>query len=138
MTRLIPINRYFFPDESATSQYLSGLTFALAGQGFSVAVVSSVRLAFSAPTRTTIPVISSGAAAPLKSRFQRCGQHHPEWHHGADYQDRRDGNQQVTTDRPSVQFGLLFVGLVGHGPDYYKTARGQTTSNGSKPAETGI
>jgi colanic acid biosynthesis glycosyl transferase WcaI len=39
--RLIFINRYFYPDHSATSQILGDLAFALAGGGTDVAVITS-------------------------------------------------------------------------------------------------
>lgn len=41
MRKLIFINRYFYPDESATSQLLSDLAFDLAGAGYDVHVVAS-------------------------------------------------------------------------------------------------
>src|ERR1700732_2234402 len=41
MPRLIFVNRFFFPDHSATSQILSDLAFHLAGAGRDVHVVSS-------------------------------------------------------------------------------------------------
>jgi colanic acid biosynthesis glycosyl transferase WcaI len=44
MARLIFINRYFFPDHSATSQILSDLTFHLAASGHEVHVIASKQL----------------------------------------------------------------------------------------------
>jgi len=41
MPRIIFINRYFYPDQSATSQLLSDLAFCLAGRGHDVHVVTS-------------------------------------------------------------------------------------------------
>jgi colanic acid biosynthesis glycosyl transferase WcaI len=41
MPRVIFINRYFFPDESATSQMLSDLAFGLSSQGSNVTVIAS-------------------------------------------------------------------------------------------------
>src|SRR5689334_13584739 len=41
MARLIFLNRYFFPDHSATSQILSDLTFYLAAIGHEVHVIAS-------------------------------------------------------------------------------------------------
>src|ERR1700687_2917404 len=41
MARLIFVNRYFFPDHSATSQILSDLTFHLAAAGGDVHVIAS-------------------------------------------------------------------------------------------------
>jgi colanic acid biosynthesis glycosyl transferase WcaI len=42
--RVVFVNRYFFPDESATSRMLSDLAFRLAARGVSVAVVTSRQL----------------------------------------------------------------------------------------------
>ena len=39
--RLIFVNRYFYPDQSATARLLSELTFGLAAQGYAVDVVTS-------------------------------------------------------------------------------------------------
>lgn len=39
--RIVLVNRYFHPDQSATSRMVSGLAFALAERGYSVAVVTS-------------------------------------------------------------------------------------------------
>ena len=47
--RLYFINRYFYPDHSATSQLLSDLVFALAERGHSITVVTS-RLSYDDPT----------------------------------------------------------------------------------------
>lgn len=44
MRRLIFVNRYFFPDHSATSQILSDLAFHLAATGREVHVVTSTQL----------------------------------------------------------------------------------------------
>jgi glycosyltransferase involved in cell wall biosynthesis len=44
MPRLIFVNRYFFPDHSATSQILSDLVFDLAGAGRDVHVVTSTQI----------------------------------------------------------------------------------------------
>src|ERR1700731_4367208 len=41
MTKLVFVNRYFFPDESATSQLLTDLTRALTKSGFEVQVICS-------------------------------------------------------------------------------------------------
>jgi hypothetical protein len=41
MARVIFVNRYFFPDHSATSQILSDLTFHLAAIGHEVHVIAS-------------------------------------------------------------------------------------------------
>jgi glycosyltransferase involved in cell wall biosynthesis len=42
--RVVFVNRFFYPDESATSRMLSDLTFRLAAQGVSIAVVTSRQL----------------------------------------------------------------------------------------------
>ncbi len=47
--KLIFVNRFFHPDHSATSQLLSDLTFALAGQGHEVTVITS-RLRYDDPS----------------------------------------------------------------------------------------
>jgi colanic acid biosynthesis glycosyl transferase WcaI len=39
--RIILVNRFFYPDYSATSELLSDLAFALCRRGFRVAVISS-------------------------------------------------------------------------------------------------
>ena len=44
MSRLIFVNRFFFPDHSATSQILSDLAFHLAGAGRDVHVVTSTQI----------------------------------------------------------------------------------------------
>jgi glycosyltransferase involved in cell wall biosynthesis len=44
MARVIFVNRYFFPDHSATSQILSDLTFHLAAIGHDVHVITSRQL----------------------------------------------------------------------------------------------
>ncbi len=46
--KLVFVNRFFFPDHSATSQMLSDLAFALAAEGFDVHVVTS-RLRYDDP-----------------------------------------------------------------------------------------
>jgi hypothetical protein len=44
MNRLIFLNRFFFPDHSATSQILSDLTFHLAASGREVHVITGLQL----------------------------------------------------------------------------------------------
>ena len=44
MNKIVFVNRYFHPDESATSRLLSDLAFRLAAQGLSVSVVTSRQL----------------------------------------------------------------------------------------------
>jgi glycosyltransferase involved in cell wall biosynthesis len=41
MSKLVFVNRFFFPDQSATSRMVSDLAFHLAGRGYRVAVVTS-------------------------------------------------------------------------------------------------
>ena len=52
--KLVFINRYFYPDHSATSQMLSDLAFFLSGEGHSVHVVTS-RLRYDHPEETLLP-----------------------------------------------------------------------------------
>lgn len=49
MSRLVFVNRYFYPDHSATSQMLSDLAFALADQGHEIVVITS-RQIYDQPT----------------------------------------------------------------------------------------
>ena len=44
MKRIIFLNRFFFPDHSATSQIVSGLAFHLAASGLRVHVITSRQL----------------------------------------------------------------------------------------------
>src|SRR5438477_8099651 len=44
MKRLIFLNRFFFPDHSATSQLLSDLAFRLAGSGIDTHIITSRQL----------------------------------------------------------------------------------------------
>lgn len=48
-TRVVFVNRFFFPDHSATSQILADLSFALAAEGVSISVVTS-RMLYDDPT----------------------------------------------------------------------------------------
>ena len=52
--RIIFLNRYFYPDHSATSQMLSDLAFGLAARGHQVTVITS-RLRYDAPDATLPP-----------------------------------------------------------------------------------
>jgi colanic acid biosynthesis glycosyl transferase WcaI len=56
--RIVLVNRYFHPDQSATSRMVSGLAFALAKRGYSVAVLTSRqyhnRTDMALPARETI------------------------------------------------------------------------------------
>ena len=68
--KLIFINRFFFPDHSATSQMVSDLAFALAAAGFDVQVVTS-RLRYDdpaaelSPRRRSVGYRSTGCARPV-------------------------------------------------------------------------
>jgi colanic acid biosynthesis glycosyl transferase WcaI len=53
-SKIIFVNRFFFPDESATSRMLSDLAFRLAHRGLSVTVITS-RLLYGAPGATLPP-----------------------------------------------------------------------------------
>jgi glycosyltransferase involved in cell wall biosynthesis len=44
MSRVVFVNRYFYPDESATAQLLADLAFGLAAHGFDVHIVTSRQL----------------------------------------------------------------------------------------------
>jgi len=44
MKRIIFLNRFFFPDHSATSQILTDLAFHLAGSGINIHVITSRQL----------------------------------------------------------------------------------------------
>lgn len=73
MPRLIFVNRYFFPDHSATSQILSDLAFDLAAGGRDVHVVTSTQIyddpKASLPERETINGVSIHRVA--STRFGR-------------------------------------------------------------------
>jgi len=51
--RLMFINRFFYPDHSATSQMLSDLAFALANERRAVSVITSRQL-YDEPTRNAL------------------------------------------------------------------------------------
>ena len=51
MPRIFLVNRYFFPDESATSQLASDLAFYLAGERFEIRVITSGQLYADATAR---------------------------------------------------------------------------------------
>src|SRR6266478_7332471 len=53
--KIVFVNRFFFPDQSATSQILSDLAFYLAGSGHDVHVVTS-RQRYEAPEASLPPV----------------------------------------------------------------------------------
>jgi glycosyltransferase involved in cell wall biosynthesis len=72
--KLVFINRFFYPDHSATSQLLSDLAFALAARGHSVAVIAS-RQRYDAPGERLPPYeIIEGVAVHRvwTSRFGRA------------------------------------------------------------------
>src|SRR5690242_7691888 len=64
MRQIIFVNRYFYPDHSATSQILSDLAFELASQGLRIAVIAS-RQSYDHP----------GAQLPLKETVRGVGIH---------------------------------------------------------------
>ncbi|MGQ0456047.1 MAG: glycosyltransferase family 4 protein [Hyphomicrobium sp.] len=73
MTTIIFLNRYFYPDQSATSQMLSGVAFALPTPGVSIKVITSRQL-YDAPAASLLPFeIISGVAVHRvwSSRFGR-------------------------------------------------------------------
>ena len=64
--RIIFLNRYFYPDHSATSEMLSDLAFALSRRGFDITVITS-RLRYDArqtvrfhPTRASTASMCGG------------------------------------------------------------------------------
>jgi len=73
MARLIFVNRYFFPDHSATSQILSDLTFHLAAAGHEVHVLASRQIYdepdAALPTRETVNGVNVHRVA--STRFGR-------------------------------------------------------------------
>lgn len=73
ISRLIFINRYFFPDHSATSQILSDLAFHLADEGRSVHVIASRQLYDDADARLPAYEIVRGVTVHRvpSSRFGR-------------------------------------------------------------------
>jgi colanic acid biosynthesis glycosyl transferase WcaI len=60
MPRLIFVNRFFFPDHSATSQMLSDLAFHLAGEGRDVHVVTSTQIYDDAKAALPVSEIING------------------------------------------------------------------------------
>src|ERR1700674_5369963 len=75
MTRLIVLNRYFFPDHSATSQILSDLMFHFAAKAVEVHVITSRQL-YNDPERQLPPAeIVGGVSIPRVSttKFGRSG-----------------------------------------------------------------
>ena len=75
MRRLIFINRFFFPDHSATSQILSDLAFHLAGTGREVHVITGSQV-YDDP-RASLPaheiIRGVGVHRVLSTRFGRAG-----------------------------------------------------------------
>jgi colanic acid biosynthesis glycosyl transferase WcaI len=65
--RIIFVNRFFYPDESATAQILSDLAFTLAAAGFAVSVITSKRASTALPAAETIAgveILRIGSAKP--------------------------------------------------------------------------
>src|SRR5262249_4719929 len=52
-SRIIFLNRYFYPDHAATSELLSDLAFALKSRGFNITVIAS-RLSYD-DTKSVLP-----------------------------------------------------------------------------------
>ena len=75
MTRLVALNRYFYPDHSATSQILGDLMVHLAGRGTEVHVVTS-RQIYDDPART-LPAYEEADGVAIHrvatTRFGRSG-----------------------------------------------------------------
>src|SRR3974377_1940418 len=72
MPRIVFVNRYFYPDESATAQLLADLAFALSADGFEVHVVCSRQLYGAPETRLTADESARGVAVP-RLWTTRCG-----------------------------------------------------------------
>lgn len=70
--RLIFVNRFFYPDHSATSQMLADLAFGLAKKGIDVTVVTS-RLRYDAPTAQLSPRETIGGVQIKRIRTSRFG-----------------------------------------------------------------
>src|ERR1700757_1978718 len=70
--RVIFMNRFFFPDYSATSQILTDLAFHLAGQGIDVGVVAS-QLRYDDPHARLPEVESIGGVAIHRTSTSRFG-----------------------------------------------------------------
>ena len=73
--RVVFINRYFYPDESATAQLLADLAFGLAAGGFEVHVICSRQLYGAADARLPAEEIVKGVAVHRlwTTRFGRRG-----------------------------------------------------------------
>src|SRR5262245_6504451 len=73
--RLFFVNRFFYPDHSATSQMLSDLAFALAADGEDVVVIASRQLYEQAAARLAAREIINGVGVhrPRTTRFGRAG-----------------------------------------------------------------
>jgi glycosyltransferase involved in cell wall biosynthesis len=72
--RLIFINRFFYPDHSATSQMLTDLAFGLAGKGFDVTIITS-RLRYEPGTQLAAREMANGVRIERiwTSKFGRGG-----------------------------------------------------------------
>ncbi|MEE9588361.1 MAG: glycosyltransferase family 4 protein [Hyphomicrobiaceae bacterium] len=70
--KLIFLNRFFYPDHSATSQMLSDLVFALAERGRTVIVITS-RQRYDAPEDTLVPQETVNGVSILRVRTSRFG-----------------------------------------------------------------
>jgi len=72
MAKVIFLNRYFFPDHSATSQMLSALAFALAAAGHDVHVITSRQL-YDEPNTYLAPEETAQAVKIHRVRTTRFG-----------------------------------------------------------------
>lgn len=72
MSKVIFINRYFYPDLSATSQILSELAFALAAKGQAVHVITSQQL-YENPTTRLAPEETANGVKIHRVRTTRFG-----------------------------------------------------------------
>lgn len=73
--RIIFVNRFFYPDHSATSQMLSDLAFGLAERDFDVAVIAS-RLRYDAPKTQLPPRASVNGVRIERIWTSRFGRNH--------------------------------------------------------------
>ena len=76
MGKLIFINRFFYPDQSATSQLLSDLAFELAGHGETVCVIAS-RTGYHARASTLPPTEQIRGVQVFRTSSTRFGRSRP-------------------------------------------------------------
>lgn len=75
MNKIVFVNRYFHPDESATSRLLSDLAFRLAAQGLSVSVVTSRQLYGNANAALESEEVTGGVHVHRVATFNRGRAH---------------------------------------------------------------